>query len=38
MKVVAVATTHPVEELGMADQAVRRLDELAVATLAKWFP
>ena len=38
MKVVAVATTHPVEELGMADLPVRRLDELEVATLAKWFP
>jgi beta-phosphoglucomutase-like phosphatase (HAD superfamily) len=37
MKVVGVATTHPPEELGAADLAVRRLDELDVAQLAKWF-
>jgi beta-phosphoglucomutase family hydrolase len=37
MKVVAVATTHPLEELGVADLAVRRLDELEVETLGKWF-
>jgi HAD superfamily hydrolase (TIGR01509 family) len=37
MKVVAVATTHPLAELTMADLAVSRLDELEPATLAKWF-
>ena len=37
MKVVAVATTHPPEELSAADLAVRRLDELEVAQLAQWF-
>lgn len=37
MKVVAVATTHPVEELHDADRAVHRLDELQPADLAKWF-
>ena len=30
-----VATTHPVEELGEADLAVRRLDELDVERLAQ---
>jgi len=37
MKVVAVATTHPPEELTSADIAVRRLDELQPAQLAAWF-
>jgi beta-phosphoglucomutase family hydrolase len=37
MKVVAVATTHPLAELTAADLAVSRLDELEPATLAKWF-
>jgi len=37
MKVVAVATTHPIAELGAADIAVSRLDELEPVTLAKWF-
>jgi len=37
MKVVAVATTHPPEELSAADLAVRKLDELEVAQLARWF-
>jgi HAD superfamily hydrolase (TIGR01509 family) len=37
MKVVAVATTHPPEELTAADAVVRRLDELEVARLAEWF-
>jgi len=37
MRVVAVATTHPLEELDAADLAVQRLDELAPAQLAKWF-
>ena len=37
MKVVAVATTHLVEELSGADLAVRRLDGLEVEDLGKWF-
>ena len=37
MKVVAVATTHPPEELTAADRVVRRLDELKAEDLAKWF-
>lgn len=37
MKVIGVATTHPIEELGDADRAVVRLDELQPADLAKWF-
>ncbi len=37
MKVVGVATTHPVEELSETDRAVRRLDELTVDLLAGWF-
>jgi beta-phosphoglucomutase-like phosphatase (HAD superfamily) len=37
MKVVAVATTHPPEELTAADRVVRRLDELQPSDLAKWF-
>ena len=37
MKVVAVATTHPLAELTMADMAVARMDELEPALLAKWF-
>ena len=37
MKVVAVATTHPLAELTMADIAVARMDELEPAMLAKWF-
>ena len=35
MKVVAVATTHPVEELNAADLVVRRLDELTVEEVAR---
>jgi beta-phosphoglucomutase-like phosphatase (HAD superfamily) len=38
MKVVGVATTHPIEDLGMADRAVHRLDELQPANLSAWFP
>lgn len=38
MKVVGVATTHPIGDLGMADRAVHRLDELQPADLAAWFP
>jgi beta-phosphoglucomutase family hydrolase len=37
MKVVAVATTHPLAELTAADLAVSRLDELQPAMLARWF-
>ncbi len=37
MRVVGVATTHPIEKLDMADRAVRRLDELQPADLAGWF-
>jgi len=37
MKVVAVATTHPLAELTAADLAVSRLDELEPAKLARWF-
>jgi HAD superfamily hydrolase (TIGR01509 family) len=37
MKVVAVATTHPLAELTAADLAVSRLDELVPAMLARWF-
>jgi beta-phosphoglucomutase family hydrolase len=34
MKVVAVTTTHPAEELGAADLVVRRLDQLTVAQIS----
>lgn len=34
MKVVAVATTHPAEQLAAADVVVRRLDELTVEQVA----
>lgn len=37
MRVVAVATTHPLEELTEADRAVERLDELHPEQLAGWF-
>jgi beta-phosphoglucomutase-like phosphatase (HAD superfamily) len=37
MRVVAVATTHPLEELGQADRAVCTLAEVSVAELAAWF-
>jgi beta-phosphoglucomutase family hydrolase len=38
MKVVALATTNPIAELGAADCAVHRLDELTPERLAAWFP
>ena len=38
MKVVAVATTHPVEELAAADLAVRQLDELTVEQIVALLP
>ena len=37
MRVIGIATTHPVEELAQADLAVRTMDELDLATLAGWF-
>ncbi|MEI8233825.1 MAG: HAD family phosphatase [Verrucomicrobiota bacterium] len=37
MRVVGIATTHPLEELTQADLAVRRMDELDLATLSRWF-
>jgi len=38
MKVVAVATTNPIETIGAADLAVRRLDELTVDKLTRLVP
>ena len=37
MRVVAVATTNPLADLGAADKAITRLDELDIETLDKWF-
>jgi HAD superfamily hydrolase (TIGR01509 family) len=37
MRVVAVATTNPLETLGHADLAVASLDDLPFDTLATWF-
>jgi beta-phosphoglucomutase family hydrolase len=37
MKVIAVATTHPLEELSEADLAVQRLDELGIEKIDSWF-
>ena len=37
MRVVGIATTHPIEELTQADLAVCRMDELSVEQLARWF-
>jgi HAD superfamily hydrolase (TIGR01509 family) len=37
MRVIAVATTNALEDLGKADLAVRRLDELEVDEISKWF-
>jgi beta-phosphoglucomutase family hydrolase len=37
MKVVGVATTHPADTLVGADRIVRRLDELTVEEVARWF-
>jgi beta-phosphoglucomutase family hydrolase len=37
MRVIAVATTNPLDELGKADVAVKRLDELRVQKIAEWF-
>jgi beta-phosphoglucomutase family hydrolase len=37
MRVIAVATTNPIEELGKADKSVHQLDELKVEEIARWF-
>lgn len=37
MRVIGIATTHPVEELTRADRAVRSMAELSVDELAGWF-
>jgi len=37
MRVIAVATTNPLKDLGKADKAVNQLDELQVDEIAKWF-
>ena len=37
MKVVAVATTNPLHDLGEADLAVERLDQLDIPTIDRWF-
>jgi hypothetical protein len=37
MKVVGVATTNPMEVIGVADLAVHRLDELSMDKLATLF-
>lgn len=38
MRVIGVATTHRIEELGAADLAVERLDSLNLSELQAWFP
>jgi beta-phosphoglucomutase family hydrolase len=37
MRVIAVASTNPIEDLGKADRAVHSLDELEVGEISKWF-
>lgn len=37
MKVIAVATTHPIGDLAEADLAVHRLDDLDTQQIASWF-
>jgi len=37
MRVVAVATTHPPEELKVADRVVVRMDELTPDEFSRWF-
>jgi beta-phosphoglucomutase family hydrolase len=37
MRVIAVATTNPIGDLGKADRAVHRLDELEVSEVSRWF-
>lgn len=38
MRVIAVASTNPLADLGKADLAVHRLDELNPAQITSWFP
>lgn len=37
MKVVAVATTNPLHDLGKADLAVEQLDRIDIGTIDRWF-
>jgi beta-phosphoglucomutase family hydrolase len=37
MRVIAVATTNPLADLGKADLAVHQLDELTVSQISDWF-
>jgi len=37
MRVIGIATTHPVEELGDADLAVHGMNELSVEKVGRWF-
>lgn len=37
MRVIAVATTNPLSELGKADLAVTRLDEIPIGKINAWF-
>jgi HAD superfamily hydrolase (TIGR01509 family) len=37
MRVVGIATTHPLEALAHTDRAVRTMEELSVPQLARWF-
>lgn len=37
IRVVAVATTHPPDELAHADRVVRRMDELKVEQMSEWL-
>ena len=37
MRVIGIATTHPVAELGAADRAVHSMNELSVEELGRWF-
>ena len=37
MKVVALATTHPAETLRGADRVARRLDELTLEEIERWW-
>jgi len=37
MRVIGIATTHPLEELTQADLAIRTMAELSVEQLGRWF-
>ena len=37
MRVIAVATTNPLADLGDADLAVQRLDDLSIEQIGEWF-